>query len=60
MPKILSESAIRLRIIAIRQELETRHKTGIIKMAIEGVPIPTQTLQDKLFNLIYRLSKVED
>jgi len=48
------------RIKALREELETRHKYGTVKMAAEtGEPIPTETLQNELYALIYRLSKME-
>jgi hypothetical protein len=52
---------LRIRIKALKDELENRHKTGISKMASStGTPIPTLTLQDELFSLIYKLSKMDD
>ena len=53
-----TEIEIRTRIIKLREELEARHNSGIVKMASEnGEPIPTQTLQDELYRLTYLLSK---
>jgi len=44
----------------LREELETRHKTGMVKMAKEdGSPIPIETLQNELYHLTYKLSKFE-
>ena len=51
---------MQMRVKAIRDELENRHKTGLAKMAADdGKPVPTETLQNELFSLIYRLSKLE-
>lgn len=51
---------IQTRVKAIRDELEARHKTGMVKMAkSDGTPIPTETLQSELYSLIYKLSKME-
>lgn len=51
---------IEIKIKALREELENRFKYGTIKMAtIDGTPIPTETLQNELFKLIYKLSKFE-
>jgi hypothetical protein len=44
----------------LRDELETRHKHGTVKMAAEdGTPVPTSVIQNEMFSLIYRLSKME-
>ena len=60
MTKFMTKSEIQTRVRELREELEARHKTGMVKMASEdGKPIPTQTLQDEMYNLIYRLSKTE-
>lgn len=60
MNKFMSRLDIQVRIRAIREELENRHKTGLVKMASEdGTPVPTENLQNELFSLIYRLSKLE-
>jgi hypothetical protein len=51
---------LQVRINALREELENRHQFGIIKMASEdGDPIPTLTLQNELFHLLYKLSKLD-
>jgi hypothetical protein len=60
MKQFMSRTEIQTRIREIRAELEARHKTGIVKMASEdGQPIPTETLQNEMFALTYRLSKFE-
>lgn len=57
---MITASEMRVRIREIKEELESRHKYGTVKMASEdGTPIPVKKLQDELFNLIYRLSKSE-
>jgi hypothetical protein len=51
---------IQTRIKTIRDELENRHKTGMVKMAkADGTPISTEDLQNEMFALTYRLSKFE-
>ena len=51
---------MQVRVKAIREELENRHKTGIAKMAsADGTAVSTEDLQNELFSLIYRLSKIE-
>lgn len=51
---------MQLKIKAIRDELESRHKTGAVKSAAEGGSmVPTKILQDEMFSLIYKLSKME-
>lgn len=53
------KTQIQLRISAVREELEARYKYGTIKMAsIDGQAIPTKTLQEEMFSLIYKLSKL--
>lgn len=48
------------RVNALREELETRHKYGTVKIAnADGSPIPVETLQAELYSLIYKLSKRE-
>ena len=60
MNKFMSKFEMQTRVRAIREELETRTKTGMTKMAAEdGSPIPTETLQNEMFSLIYRLSKFD-
>ena len=56
MSKILE---IKRRIAEIRSELEGRHKYGTVKLAdASGNPIPTEQLQNEMFNLTYKLSKL--
>jgi hypothetical protein len=51
---------LQIRIKAIRDELEARHKTGTIKMAgTDGNPIPTEKLQNEMYALIYKMSKLD-
>lgn len=54
----MTKLEIRARINALREELETRHKYGSIKIAnADGTPVPTEILQDEMYSLIYKLSK---
>jgi len=56
----MTRSEIQARISALREELETRHKHGTVKMAgSDGKPISTERLQNELYSLIYKLSKRE-
>jgi len=51
---------IQARVRVIREELENRHKTGMTKLAAEdGTPISTESLQNEMYSLIYKLSKFE-
>lgn len=51
---------IQTRIKTIRDELENRHKTGMVKIAkADGTPISTEDLQNEMFALTYKLSKFE-
>jgi len=60
MNKFITRTEMQTRVREIRAELENRTKTGMTKMATEdGSPIPTETLQDEMYSLIYRLSKFE-
>ena len=46
------------RVNALREDLETRHKYGTIKLAnADGTPVPTEKLQNEMYSLIYKLSK---
>ena len=48
------------RIRAIREELENRHKYGTVKMAgSDGTPIATEKLQNEMYSLIYKMSKLD-
>ena len=60
MTQFMTRLEIQARIRSIREELENRHKTGMVKMAdAQGSPIPTETLQNEMYSLIYKLSKFE-
>lgn len=60
MTQFMTRTEMLTRVREIRAELETRHKTGMVKMAAEdGTPISTDDLQNEMFSLIYRLSKFE-
>jgi len=51
---------IQTRIKAIREELENRLKYSTVKMAAaDGSPIPAEKLQDELYSLIYKMSKLD-
>jgi hypothetical protein len=52
-------SEVQIKINALREELETRHKYGVFKLAsADGKPIPTKELQDELYALLYKKSKL--
>jgi hypothetical protein len=56
----LTRAEIQERVRVIREELENRVKTGMSKIAFEdGKPVPTESLQNEMFSLIYRLSKFD-
>lgn len=52
---------LQLKIRALREELENRHKLGTVKIAstFEGKPATTKDLQNQLFSLLYHLSKMD-
>lgn len=52
---------IQLRIKALREELDNRHKLGTVKVAsvFDGKATTTKELQNELFSLLYRLSRLE-
>ena len=57
----ISRLDIQTRIKELREELETRHKHGTVKMAAaDGSPIDVEIIQGELYSLIYRLSKLDD
>jgi hypothetical protein len=57
---MMTRSEVQFKIRALREELENRYKTGTVKMAsADGVAIPTEDLQNQMFSLIYKLSKME-
>lgn len=56
----MTRSEIQNRIRVLREELETRHKTGTVKIAQkDGTPVSIQELQNELFSLQYKLSKLD-
>lgn len=60
MTKFMTRTEMQSRVREIRAELENRTKTGLTKMAsADGTPIPTETLQNEMYSLIYKLSKFE-
>ncbi len=60
MNPFMTRTEMQTRIREIRAELETRHKTGLAKMAsADGTLLSTEDLQNEMFSLIYRLSKFE-
>lgn len=55
----MNELELRSQIRELKAELETRYKTGTVKIATaDGTPIPTLTIQNQLFALNYKLSKL--
>lgn len=56
----MKRSEIQDRIRALREELENRHKYGTIKIADDnGKPIPSDILQNELYSLVYKYSKLD-
>lgn len=54
-----NKTQIKTRIAAIREELENRYKYGTVKIAqADGTPVPTEDLQNEMYNLTYKLSKI--
>lgn len=57
---IMTRSEAQSKIRILRDELETRHKYGTVKIAsIDGIPIPIEIIQAELYSLIYKMSKFE-
>lgn len=55
----MTKTEIKARIATIREELENRHKYGSVKIAqADGTPVPSETLQDEMYKLTYKLSKL--
>jgi hypothetical protein len=51
---------MQIRINALREELENRHKYGTVKLAdADGSPISIEVLQSELYSLVYKMSKRE-
>jgi hypothetical protein len=60
MQKFMTRLEMQARVRELREELETRVKTGMVKMAADnGEPISSEALQTEMYSLIYRLSKSE-
>lgn len=56
----MTKSEIQTKIKIIKDELENRHKYGTIKLANkDGTQISIDELQNELFKLIYRFSKMD-
>ena len=56
----MNKLEMQIRIKNLKEELEARYQYGIIKMASDdGSPIPTEILQNEMFKLIYKLSKMD-
>jgi len=56
----MTKTEIQTRIRALREELNNRHKYGTVKIAnSNGAPIPVEKLQNEMYSLIYKLSKME-
>lgn len=56
----MTKNEIQSKIRILKDELNTRHKYGIVKMAKpDGEPIPVEDLQKELYSLIYKASKME-
>ncbi len=55
----MTRTFIQNRIRQLRDELENRYKYGTIKLAnIKGEPIPSIQLQNEMYKLIYKLSRM--
>ena len=55
----MTKTEIKARISELREELNNRYKYGTVKIAqTDGTPIPTETLQNEMYNLTYKLSKI--
>lgn len=56
----MTRTEIQVRIRALREELENRYKYGTVKIAApDGTPISTEKIQNEMYSLIYKLSKME-
>jgi hypothetical protein len=55
----MTRTQTQTRIREIREELENRYKRGTVKLANEdGTPIAAEVLQNELYSLVYKLSKM--
>jgi hypothetical protein len=56
----MTRTIIQNRIRQLRDELENRYKYGSVKLAnADGKPIPVVQLQNEMYKLIYKLSRME-
>ena len=56
----MTRSEMQTRVRVIRDELESRHKYGTIKISQDnGDPVSVDSLQKELYSLVYKLSKIE-
>lgn len=56
----MTRTEMQSRVTALREELETRHKYGTVKIAnSDGIIISIEALQNEMYSLIYKLSKRE-
>ena len=54
----MTRTEMQSRVRVLRDELETRHKYGTIKIADDsGKPISSEKLQSEMYFLTYKLSK---
>lgn len=55
----MNELQLRSEIAKLRAELDNRFKFGTTKIAnADGTPVPTEQLQNRMFGLIYKLSRL--
>ena len=56
----MTRTEMQSRVRELRDELEHRFKYGTVKLAKkDGTPIPSKELQDELYSLVYKLSKLD-
>ena len=56
----MTTTEIKTRIRELKEELENRFKYGTFKISSPtGAPVSTEKLQNELYNLIYKISKIE-
>lgn len=55
----MTKSEMQSRIRLLRDELESRHKYGTVKLSsLDGNPIAVEKLQTELYSLIFKLSRL--
>lgn len=56
----MTRTQVQGRVRELREELETRHKYGTVKIAnADGSPVSSEELQQELYSLVYKLSKMD-